>query len=231
VERDSVALWWTNRLSHPEFDLESLNESYIAEYRAFYGAHNRAFWVLDLTADLGIPCMAAINRRLSGPTEDIVVGFGAHFDPAIAVSRALTEMNQFIPAVLNVASDGTTKYAFHDPETLAFWQTAKLDEQPYLKPGPQKMRRLSDYPAVRGATLYDQLTRLFGLFEQKSMEVLILDQTRPDVGLPVLKVIVPGMRHFWARHAPGRLYDVPVQMGWLETPTAEADLNPITMFV
>jgi ribosomal protein S12 methylthiotransferase accessory factor len=231
VERDSVALWWINRLSHPEFDLESLNEPYIAEYRAFYRAHNRSFWVLDLTADLGIPCMAAINRRLSGPTEDIIVGFGAHFDPAIAVSRALTEMNQFIPAVLNVASDGITKYAFHDRETLAFWQTAKLDEQPYLKPGPQNMRRLSDYPAAHGATLHDQLTSLFGLFEQKSMEVLILDQTRPDVGLPVLKVIVPGMRHFWARYAPGRLYDVPVQMGWLKTPTVEDDLNPITMFV
>lgn len=230
VERDCVALWWANRLSRPEFDLDSLDAPYIDEYRAFYRAHNRVFWVLDLTADLGIPCMAAINRRLSGPTEDIVVGFGAHFDPAIAVSRALTEMNQFIPAVLNVAPDGTTQYAFHDPETLAFWQTAKLDNQPYLKPG-QKKRRLDDYSTQDGSMVHDQVSTLFGLFDKKGMEVLILDQTRPDVGLPVLKVIVPGMRHFWARYAPGRLYDVPVEMGCLKTPTAEANLNPITMFV
>lgn len=231
IERDSVALWWTNRLSRPEFDLDSLNEPYIAEYRAFYQAHNRSFWVLDLTADFGVPCMAAINRRLSGPTEDIVVGFGAHFDPAIAVSRALTEMNQFIPAVLNVAPDGTTNYAFHDPETLAFWRTAKLDEQPYLKPGRHKKRQVGDYPAPDRTQVYDELTKLLSLFEKKGMEVLILDQTRPDIGLPVLKVIVPGMRHFWARYAPGRLYDVPVEMGWLTSPTAECDLNPITMFV
>ncbi len=58
------------------------------------------------------------------------------------------------------------------------------------------------------------------------MEFLVLDQTRPDIGMPVARVIVPGMRHFWARFAPGRLYDVPVSMGYRESPLAEADLNP-----
>jgi len=29
------------------------------------------------------------------------------------------------------------------------------------------------------------------------MEMLVLDQTRPDIGLRVAKVIVPGMRHMW----------------------------------
>ena len=32
-----------------------------------------------------------------------------------------------------------------------------------------------------------------------------LEQARPDLGLPVAKVVVPGLRHFWARFAPGRL--------------------------
>ena len=63
------------------------------------------------------------------------------------------------------------------------------------------------------------------------MEVLVLDQTRSEIGLPVVKVVVPGLRHFWARFAPGRLYDVPVRLGWLSRPTCEADLNPIPMFL
>jgi ribosomal protein S12 methylthiotransferase accessory factor len=46
-----------------------------------------------------------------------------------------------------------------------------------------------------------------------------------------MKAIVPGLRHFWARFAPGRLYDVPVALGWLDAPTAEADLNPVAMFL
>jgi ribosomal protein S12 methylthiotransferase accessory factor len=47
----------------------------------------------------------------------------------------------------------------------------------------------------------------------------------------VAKVIVPGMRHFWSRLAPGRLYDVPVALGRLSSPTPYEELNPIPMFL
>jgi len=59
------------------------------------------------------------------------------------------------------------------------------------------------------------------------MEFLVLDQTRPDIGLPVVRVIVPGLRHFWERFAPGRLFDVPVDASWREHALAETDLNPV----
>jgi ribosomal protein S12 methylthiotransferase accessory factor len=49
--------------------------------------------------------------------------------------------------------------------------------------------------------------------------------------LPVVKVVVPGLRHFWARFGAGRLYDVPVQLGWRKSPLAETELNPIPMFL
>ncbi len=55
------------------------------------------------------------------------------------------------------------------------------------------------------------------------MEMLVLDQTRPDIGLRVAKVIVPGMRHMWKRLGTGRLYDVPVSMGWLKEALTEDD--------
>ena len=61
------------------------------------------------------------------------------------------------------------------------------------------------------------------------LETLVLDQTRPDIGLNVVKVIIPGMRHFWSRFGAGRLYDVPVQLGWLSSPTLEAEMNPMAM--
>jgi ribosomal protein S12 methylthiotransferase accessory factor len=44
-------------------------------------------------------------------------------------------------------------------------------------------------------------------------------------------VIIPGLRHFWARFAPGRLYEVPVALGLLDKPTDEADLNPVPIFI
>jgi len=61
--------------------------------------------------------------------------------------------------------------------------------------------------------------------------VLAVDQTREDVGLPVVRVVVPGMRLFRARFAPGRLYDVPVALGWRREPAAETDLNPLHILI
>ena len=52
------------------------------------------------------------------------------------------------------------------------------------------------------------------------LDFLVLDQTRPDIDVPVVRVIVPGMRHFYRRFGPGRLYDVPVKLGWLDRPIA-----------
>jgi len=63
------------------------------------------------------------------------------------------------------------------------------------------------------------------------MEMLVLDQTRPDIGLRVAKVIVPGMRHMWKRLGTGRLYDVPVSMGWLKEALTEDELNPFPMWM
>ena len=63
--------------------------------------------------------------------------------------------------------------------------------------------------------------------ERTGLDFLVLDQTRTDIEAPVVRVIVPGLRHFYRRFAPGRLYDVPVKLGWLERPRPEDELNPI----
>jgi oxazoline/thiazoline synthase len=46
------------------------------------------------------------------------------------------------------------------------------------------------------------------------------------VAVPVVRVIVPGLRHFYRRFGPGRLYDVPVALGWLGRPLSEHELTP-----
>jgi ribosomal protein S12 methylthiotransferase accessory factor len=77
----------------------------------------------------------------------------------------------------------------------------------------------------------EDVRRCQRIVEARGMEMIVLDQTRPEIGLPVVKVIVPGLRHFWARFAPGRLYDVPVRLGWIARSTPEEELNPIPMFL
>jgi len=90
---------------------------------------------------------------------------------------------------------------------------------------------VSDYPLACNPNIYDSLMFCVDAAAKQNLETLVLDLTRPDVGLPVVKVIVPGMRHFWKRLAPGRLYDVPVKMGWLDIPLREEGLNPVGLFI
>ncbi len=233
VERDSVALWWYNRLQKPRVDLESFDEPYFQAITDYYQSIGRELWVIDLTGDLKIPAVAAISRRREREVEDLIFGFGAHFDPKLAVQRALTEVTQVLPAVLSANPDGTTRYAISaESHHLHWWKTATLENQPYLVPDlrvPPKCK--SDYGSVWHEDFLEDLKYSQQLVEEKGLEMLVLDQTRPDIGLNVVKVVVPGLRHFWKRLGAGRLYDVPVAMGWLEKPLMEEELNPIPLWM
>ena len=83
----------------------------------------------------------------------------------------------------------------------------------------------------RNSDPVDLLRTCFDVLRGASHDILLLDQTRADVGVPVVKVIVPGLRHFWARYAPGRLYDVPVKLRWIDRKRSEDELNPTAMFL
>ncbi len=227
VERDAVAIWWYNRIPRPGVDLDGFGDPWLDRLRDVYAGLGREVWVLDVTADLGVPTMVAVSRRTGTPREDIMFGFGAHFDPATALRRALTELNQLLPAVLDVDEMSGQD----DPDAMRWWQQATVADQPYLVPDPTSPARTpADYSYVHTPDLADDIGTLRTRLENAGLEVLVLDQTRPDVGLPVVKVIVPGMRGFWARFAPGRLYDVPVELGRLTTPTEYHELNPLPLF-
>ncbi|AET69225.1 bacteriocin biosynthesis cyclodehydratase domain protein [Desulfosporosinus orientis DSM 765] len=228
VERDCVALWWYNRLPRPAVDLESFSEPYYGELREEYRRMGRKMWAIDLTSDLGIPTFAAISCRADGTESQVMFGFGTHLDPKIALSRAVTEMNQSL-SILDVVNRGQAP--LEDTTTLKWLKEATLANQPYLASDPTvPAKQLADYHQPFHQDILEDIEYCRGIIEELGMEMLVLDQTRPDIGMPVVKVIVPGLRHFWARFAPGRLYEVPVKLGWLERENTEDELNPIPMF-
>jgi ribosomal protein S12 methylthiotransferase accessory factor len=231
VERDAVALWWYNRLRRPGVDFESFGDPYLLELEEYYRTIHRGLWALDLQSDLGIPVFVAVSPRIDQRAEDIVFGFGAHLDPKIALLRAVTECNQILPCVPFASPDAPDAY-HGDALAVRWWKTATVKSDPYLAPDPAVPRkRLDDYANTGSGDLYEDLLSCARSLRRKGLEVLLLDQTRLDTDLPVVKVFAPGLRHFWARFAPGRLYDVPVEMGWLPRALEEGDLNPFPMFL
>ena len=227
VERDAFAIWWYNRLAVPGVDLESFGDDYLASAPGYYRRAGRDMWVLDVTADLGIPAFVALSRRTGADTEDIIYGAGAHADPRIAALRSVCELNQCLSWLPRSGSEASGP-AIDDPLALWWWKTAKLVDHPHLAPAAGAAPRgKTDYPVADTADARDEVERCRALVETRGMEFLVLDQTRLDIGMPVVRVIVPGLRHFWQRFAPGRLYDVPVEMGRRDSPLAEDELNPV----
>lgn len=229
VERDAVAIWWENRIRRPGVDIGRWNDTYIAPLNDFYARMNRTFWLLDLTTDLEIPVFAALSRRIDKPAEDIIMGFGAHLDARVAARRALTELNQMLPSIMGVTDANREAYFSEAPWELKWWKEASVAKERYLAPNDQSPVLLDDYPVRETDDLRQDVEFCVERAREVGIEVIVLNQTRPDIGLPVVKVVAPGLRHFWRRHAPGRLYDVPVRMGWLSEPHAESALNPWPM--
>ncbi|WP_445528733.1 TOMM precursor leader peptide-binding protein [Streptomyces cyslabdanicus] len=231
VERDAVAMWWYNRTRQPGVDIDAFDEPYVERIRAASARIHRELWVLDLTSDFGVPVLAALSRRTDKPAQDIVFGFGAHADPRVALRRALTELGQLLSTVCEARADGTG-YAVTDPEPLNWWTTATVTTHPYLTADPEQPARTPhSWRYVPRVDLRDDVEAITGLVRERGMELLVLDQTRPDLEVPVVKAVVPGMRHFWARFAPGRLFDVPVRLGRRAEPIPYEELNPVPLFV
>jgi len=225
VERDATAIWWYHRLKRPAVDLATLIPEWTS-LQSEYARLEREVWGLDLTHDLGIPVVAAVSRRIGAQSESLVLGLGAHLDPRIAASRAVGEMHQML---VTVEEDGGESRA---REGFGRWlREATLKSHPYLGPDPYLPPSRLTGPGDAPVDLAEAVRWCQQRVEQLGLEFLVLDLTRPDVEIPVAKVVVPGLRHFRARYAPGRLYDVPVQLGWQDSPLTEASLNPTPFFL
>jgi oxazoline/thiazoline synthase len=220
VERDAYAIWWYNRLQRAEIDLDTFGDSYVIDLKNQLAETGRRLWVLDVTSDFGIPSFVAVTHWMDdNGRENIEFGSGAHFDARIALLRALTELNQFLSIGL-IGGRRSTKLSSDTAAPL------RLKDHPFLTP-TYKLAIEPDSGSEFGRLdTRAQVTRCVRVAKRNGLDFLVLDQTRPDIGVPVVRVIVPGMRHFYRRFAPGRLYNVPVKLGLRDRPLAESDLNP-----
>jgi oxazoline/thiazoline synthase len=132
--------------------------------------------------------------------------------------RSLTELNQFLSIGLLGARDNPD----HNHA-----EPFRMQDHPYHLPAG-----VGALPPGLGSEFgkldtREQVLACVNIAKRAGLDFLALDQTRPDIDVPVMRVIVPGMRHFYRRFAPGRLYDVPIKLGLLDRPVAETDLNPM----
>jgi ribosomal protein S12 methylthiotransferase accessory factor len=224
VERDAYAIWWYNRLQRPEVDLGQFDDPYIHELKSQLAETGRRLWVLDITSDLGIPSYVTIAHWMEKSRQLVEFGSGAHFDARIAMLRAMTELNQFLSIGLMGARDQSPSTQGSNDGGLPPF---RLQDHPYLTPSDAAAVRPDPGSKFGRLDAREQVTACVNIAKRAGLDFLVLDQTRPDIEVPVVRVTVPGLRHFYRRFAPGRLYDVPVKLGWRDRPLSEHELNPL----
>jgi|RhiMethySRZTD1v2_1073278.scaffolds.fasta_scaffold00204_39 ribosomal protein S12 methylthiotransferase accessory factor len=150
--------------------------------------------IREITSDLGVPTFVAAGCESTGAgLTHFHCGLGTHPDARVAVTRALTELAQSRLTIFQGVREDIDKVARLDGDVDRPAQSL------WLSNGP--MKSFAAIPACRSDDILDDIRFMARRLEAAGLKQLIaVDLTRPEVGLPVVKVIVPGLEHWAARH-------------------------------
>lgn len=224
VERDATAIWWYNRRKRPGVELESLAVN--KPLLDWLNGRRRRSWVLDITSDFTIPVFAAVSHEPDGSA--LALGFGADFVSERAVSSALLEMCQMEISFEILRRQRT---ASSHPGLATWLEAVDLASCPWCQPLSGEILDLATRSANRYEDSTPALEHCLQVCAAHHLSLYYIDLTREDIAVPVARTLVPGLRHYKPRFAPGRLYDVPIKIGWQEGPTEEAQLNLLPLIV
>jgi ribosomal protein S12 methylthiotransferase accessory factor len=138
-----------------------------------------ALW--DVTWEAGIPTVLA---DLAAPDiPNVWRGSGCHPDPAVALSRALTEAAQSRSTYISGARD--------DIPELTGTATAVAIFDGFAEPRGE--RRLDEMPHLATASVAADLDAVAAHLAALRLELFWVDLTRADFGVPVIAAFVPGL--------------------------------------
>jgi len=194
IERDAVALWWRGgrrgRSIAPDSEAARAAAELLAQVRQ--GNADRKTWLLDITTDVEIPAVAAVSTRPDG--YGFAFGFGARLTLADSVRAAIFELCQVelgqhvVAAKQHESGDG----ALNESDRRQLRRGTLFDTrdcallQPETKPDLISTERRDD----SDSGLRHVLERL----EARGIAVYAINLTRPQFGVPVVRVLAPGLQ-------------------------------------
>jgi YcaO-like protein with predicted kinase domain len=203
VERDAFALWderdSADRASR-RLDLGSVDDPGCRRLLEAYERAGVGVGVWDLTTDVGLPVFSAtivdrdgsLARRLPA-----AMGGGCHPDRGVALARALTEAAQSrLTLIAGTRDDSPPAYyrRTRDPDAIAT-HVARL--------GDPAERSFAEVPHQSGESIdADVVHELDHLRGAGVRQAIVVELTRPEIGIPVVRLVVPGLEGFADKAAP-----------------------------
>ncbi|MBW2062214.1 MAG: YcaO-like family protein [Deltaproteobacteria bacterium] len=207
VERDAQAIFIWNQLPMPEIDPATLprkkNPALLQALMAVQASGLKLI-LKDITSDIGIPTIYAfgIDESEKGPA--FQWGVGAHLEPAIAVSRALTELIQ-VRTILtrfkkamprNIEEHYSQRWLLDHEEafrTLRFCHLDAWESVRYIT----RARQTISLKEMDDLSHQDLLAEIRCCLERITAagltDVIVVNHTRAGLDFPVVRILIPGM--------------------------------------
>ncbi len=191
IERDALSLWrlgGDKARAAAKLDPESVDSVSCRQLLAHYAGAGLDVGLWDVTSDLDVPVFCCAVAERSDTAVEAELGAGCHPDREVAMLRALTEAAQSRTTRIAGSRDDYVPESYDSAAKLARNRTARL----WLADPPR--RSFTDAPGLSGKTITGDLDRVLARLRDKGVDqVVAVDLTKPDVGLPVVRVVAAGL--------------------------------------
>lgn len=191
IERDASAVWSQSGRENRQdsrIELDSINDPDCRAVLSKLHQAGLAIAVWETTTDLGIPsfeCMIADDRTDS----HLGVGAGCHPSRSIALLRALTEAVQVRTTYITGARDDLPPEQYTETGKA---EKARRAAMAMASNGPG--RSFAEGPNRDSETFEEDLSWMLERLQANGIrQVTVVDLTRPEFGIPVVRVVAPGL--------------------------------------
>jgi YcaO-like protein with predicted kinase domain len=199
VERDAATLW---RLMNSDFqratslDLDTVDDPACRTVLERYDRARVAVAVWETTTEVGIPSfVCSIVDRLEDPTRliDAAEGSGCHPAREVALLRALTEAAQ---SRLTLIAGSRDDHPRRDYERFFNVDTVR-HHRALLDAKKGQARSFQSVATWESETLQDDVVwELERVRSAGIQRVVVVNLTRPEFNLPVVRVVIPGLEGY-----------------------------------
>jgi putative methanogenesis marker protein 1 len=138
-----------------------------------------------IASDVEVPSFYATGLEVQGDNFLAHDGMGTHPDAEVALLRALTELAQSRAADIQGGREDLT--VWHARAT----KSVDRNSWSYQRTSAVDFTRLPSHPS--GDVLED-IEHMIDLLRQRGLDrVVVVDLTMPEIGVPVVRVVVPGL--------------------------------------
>lgn len=192
VERDALSIAEATR--QPGKEIMLIEEDGLAYelYKKFEDA-NVAIKLWYLPTDSGIPTVLAAtdDLELMDPAL-LVMGVGTHLDARIAVLRAITEVAQSRATQIQGAREDTDKEKI--TRSIGYDRMKRINRHWYAE--SKERLSMGELPDLSTDSHKGDIEKAVRMLKGIADAVIVIDLTRKDVGVPVVRVTVPGLEMF-----------------------------------